>query len=316
MSHNHTKPEACLNCGYEFKDENNYCPSCGQQNHSLHVPFKHLVLEFLEGTIHLDTKIFQTFKYLLFKPGFLSREFNTGKRATYVPPVRIYVFVSFVFFLLVGLLSGHKPEGNGPSSEGKENASKGKESTVVIQFGPSDPEEIQVNSKDSLEVIRGKQKLDSLMSSKKVKNSALGRFITDMVNKRKEVGDKEFSHSIIKNTSYLMFILMPLFAAFVMLFNFRKGHYYYEYLIYSIHFHSFLFILFSIFMGLMALEGSGWFVLAGTLISFIYFMISMKNAFPQKAFSAFWKALTLACVYGITLGVFLLGTLLVSLWLI
>lgn len=305
MSHKHSKPEACLNCGYQFQDENNYCPSCGQQNHSLHVPFRHLVLEFLEGTIHLDTKIFQTFKFLLFKPGYLTREFNTGKRATYVPPVRIYVFVSFIFFLLVGLLSGHK-------SEGKEGTSKDKESTALIQIGSSDSEVVPANNQDSLEILRSKQKLDSLMASKQVKNSALGRFINAQVNKRKEVGEKEFSHSIMKNISYLMFVLMPLFASFVMLFNLRKGHYYYEFLIYSIHFHSFLFILFSCFLGAMAIYESGWFVFACAVISIIYFVISMKNAFPQKTASAVWKALSLAVLYGITLGVFLLGTLIIS----
>ncbi|MCU7490587.1 MAG: DUF3667 domain-containing protein [Bacteroidota bacterium] len=308
MSHNHSKSDVCLNCGYEFKDENNYCPSCGQQNHSLQVPFKHLVLEFLEGTIHLDTKIFQTFKFLLFKPGYLTREFNTGKRAGYVPPVRIYVFVSFIFFLLVGLMSGHK-------SEGKEHTSKDKEGTTIIQIGPSDSDVVPVDSQDSLKALRAKQKLDSLMASKEVKNSALGSFINSQVNKRKEVGEKEFSHSVLKNISYLMFILMPLFASFVMLFNVRKGHYYYEFLIYSIHFHSFLFLLFSCFLGAMAIYDSGWFILAACVISIVYFIISMKNAFPQKTSSVLWKAFSLIGIYGFTLFVCLLVTLIVSVML-
>ncbi|HEX2866924.1 MAG TPA: DUF3667 domain-containing protein [Ignavibacteriales bacterium] len=292
MSHKHSKPEACLNCGYEFKDENNYCPSCGQQNHSLHVPFKHLVLEFLEGTIHLDTKILQTFKFLLFKPGFLTREFNTGKRAAYVPPVRIYIFVSFVFFLLVGLMSGHKSN--------KEHKSAKEDSKSLVQIGPSD------NSEST------QKQVDSILASKQVKNSATNHFVWSLVKKKSEEGDKEFSHSALKNISYLMFFLMPLFAFFVFLFNIGKGHYYYEFLIHSIHLHSFLFILFLIFLIVMTFFSSGWFVLAFFLVSVLYFILSMKNAFPQKIFSALWKSFTIVIIYGIIIVIGLIGTLFIS----
>ncbi|MGE5429849.1 MAG: DUF3667 domain-containing protein [Syntrophomonadaceae bacterium] len=292
MSHNHSKPEACLNCGYQFKDENNYCPSCGQQNHTLNVPFKHLVLEFLEGTIHLDTKIFQTFKFLLFKPGFLTREFNTGKRATYVPPVRIYVFVSFIFFLLAGYNSGHKFEEKG-------NKIKDKKSLALLQIGPSD-----TNDKASI------QKRDSLLASKAVKNSAIAHFALSMSKKSEGT---ELNHIVLKNISYLMFFLMPLFAFFVFLFNSQRGHYYYEFLIYSIHLHSFLFILFIFFVLIMTfLFESGWLVFAAIVISIYYFIVSMKNAFPQKTSQALLKSLSLVVIYGITILAGLVGTAVIS----
>lgn len=302
MSHKHSKSETCLNCGYEFKDENNYCPSCGQQNHSLHVPFKHLVLEFLEGTIHLDTKIVQTFKYLVFKPGYLTREFNTGKRATYVPPVRIYIFVSFVFFLLIGLLAGHNPETKIKLVKGGAEA-KEEESSKLVQIGPSG------------EGKMSQQQLDSLMSSKKVKNSAVSSFIVKQVKKSNEIDPKEYQHTLVKNISYLMFFLMPLFAAYIMLFNLRKGYYYYEFLVYSIHLHSFLFLLFSFFLICLRIYESGYLVLAAFIISVVYFILSMKNAFPQKISSAVLKSVSLVVIYGISLSIFLIGTILVSVML-
>lgn len=79
----------CPNCGYTFEEVNNYCPNCGQENHDLNVPVKHLVWEFLEGTLHYDTKFWVTLKYLLFRPGLLTEKFNTGQRASYVPPIRL-----------------------------------------------------------------------------------------------------------------------------------------------------------------------------------------------------------------------------------
>ena len=64
--------------------------------------------EFLEGVFHFDGKVFSTAKLLLFRPGELTRRFLAGHRVPYVPPIRLYVFISFVFFLLLGTQLGHK----------------------------------------------------------------------------------------------------------------------------------------------------------------------------------------------------------------
>lgn len=304
MSHNESKPESCLNCGYQFKDENNYCPSCGQENHSLQVPLKHLILEFLEGTLHLDTKIVKTFSALLFKPGFLSREFNTGKRAKYVPPVRIYVFVSFIFFLLANLLTGPKPD---EKNQEKVKMAAKDDGTVLIHVGADDPKNLS------------SRQIDSILAANKVKQDGFGKVMMEKSKKlNNEEGKKEFSHNLLKYISYLMFFLMPLFAWFVMLFNIKKDHYYFEYLIYSIHFHSFAFLLMSLFLIVNKFYDPAaiYVLLAVLLISAYYFMVSMKRTFPQKRFSAVWKSLSIIVIYGIAFGLSLLGAVVLSVWLL
>ena len=37
----------------------------------------------------------------MFKPGLLTREFNLGRRVKYSPPLRMYLVISIVFFLIV-----------------------------------------------------------------------------------------------------------------------------------------------------------------------------------------------------------------------
>ena len=49
---------------------------------------------------HLDGKIFQTLDLLLFKPGELTAEFFRGRRARYIPPLRLYLVCSLLFFAL------------------------------------------------------------------------------------------------------------------------------------------------------------------------------------------------------------------------
>lgn len=90
------KEKNCLNCGTEVPER--YCTHCGQENAVPHETFTHLVKHFVADIFHYDSQFLTTLKYLLFKPGFLSREYMAGKRVRYVNPIKLYVFISFVFF--------------------------------------------------------------------------------------------------------------------------------------------------------------------------------------------------------------------------
>lgn len=96
----------CLNCGAIVQGR--YCHVCGQENIEPKESFWHLVTHFAYDVTHFDGKFFSTLRYLLFKPGFLSREYLKGKRASYLHPIRMYVFTSAFFFLV--FFSLHKEE--------------------------------------------------------------------------------------------------------------------------------------------------------------------------------------------------------------
>lgn len=95
------KTEICPNCQTILRPEDNFCPSCGQENHDLKVPIGHLVYEFVESITHFDTKLWNTVKAIFTKPGKITKDFIEGRRARHVHPVRFYIFMSFVFFLLL-----------------------------------------------------------------------------------------------------------------------------------------------------------------------------------------------------------------------
>ncbi len=95
------KLSICPNCQTDLSGGENFCPTCGQPNHDVNVTFGHVVEETLEGVFHFDSKVWLTFKELLFYPGKLTVDFLAGRRARFVPPIRLYVFISLVFFFLV-----------------------------------------------------------------------------------------------------------------------------------------------------------------------------------------------------------------------
>ncbi|HET9057995.1 MAG TPA: DUF3667 domain-containing protein [Chitinophagaceae bacterium] len=99
MSHFKERSEkVCLNCKAELHGR--YCHQCGQENIEPRESFLHLLKHFFYDITHFDSKFFGTIKILLLKPGFLSKEYIAGKRASHLNPVRMYVFTSAFFFLI------------------------------------------------------------------------------------------------------------------------------------------------------------------------------------------------------------------------
>ena len=91
----------CANCHAALAGE--YCGVCGQR----HEPHVHTVAHFageaFESVSHADSRLWRTLWYLLARPGFLTREFFAGRRVRYLPPFRLYLVISVLFFLVVGL---------------------------------------------------------------------------------------------------------------------------------------------------------------------------------------------------------------------
>ncbi len=99
MARNKIKQQVCANCGHYFGQDENFCPKCGQENHTPNQPIKHYLVELVETLLHLDSKFFHTIWVILRYPGLITKEYNENKRARYMPPIRLYVFVSLVFFV-------------------------------------------------------------------------------------------------------------------------------------------------------------------------------------------------------------------------
>ncbi|MBI1267352.1 MAG: DUF3667 domain-containing protein [Cryomorphaceae bacterium] len=95
----------CLNCNHELKSGFAYCPHCGQETKDSAKSVGHFIHHFASDYFTFDSKILKSFLPLLFKPGFLTKEFFAGRRVRYIPPMRMYLFVSIIFFLVLSWLS-------------------------------------------------------------------------------------------------------------------------------------------------------------------------------------------------------------------
>ncbi|HUQ97417.1 MAG TPA: DUF3667 domain-containing protein [Chitinophagaceae bacterium] len=99
MSHQPERKEKdCLNCGTLVQGR--FCHVCGQENIETKESFFSLLKHFIFDILHFDSKFFETLKDLLFRPGYLSKQYVAGKRMSFLNPIRMYLFTSALFFLV------------------------------------------------------------------------------------------------------------------------------------------------------------------------------------------------------------------------
>ncbi len=97
------KDKTCLNCRHVV--ENRFCPNCGQENIETRKTFYQLFVHFFEDLTHYENAFWKTIKNLLLLPSTLTKEYLSGKRLSYLAPVRLYIFISLITFFLISVLS-------------------------------------------------------------------------------------------------------------------------------------------------------------------------------------------------------------------
>ena len=94
---------ACRNCGADAPGT--YCPACGQET-SLTLPSAGRFMREAAGRyVAFDGRMWRTLFALLFRPGFLTREYFAGRRRRYVRPARLVLVLAIVLFAVVRLFA-------------------------------------------------------------------------------------------------------------------------------------------------------------------------------------------------------------------
>jgi hypothetical protein len=202
----------CLNCGAALTGR--YCANCSQAA-DVHVPStRELVHEALEGVTHSDSRLWRTLYLLWFKPGRLTQEFVAGRRAAYLPPFRLYLVLSIIFFLIASMSNTHA-----------NFVRLGDDSTGT----PTDC--ASVNATPFQVILFGR---DWTSRVKRV----CGEIARD--------NGANLLHVGLATMPKAMFIFLPLIALLHMLMYWRPRHRYAEHLLFFLHAHAFFFSLITV----------------------------------------------------------------------
>lgn len=93
----------CLNCSQPLRGDENFCSYCGQKNSTKKLSFSVFINNVFNGFFSYDSRFWTTFIPLLTKPGKVSKDYVQGKRARFVNPFQLYLNVSIIFFLILGI---------------------------------------------------------------------------------------------------------------------------------------------------------------------------------------------------------------------
>jgi hypothetical protein len=240
----------------------------------------------------------------------------------------MYVFISFVFFLLFSYSSSSELDKEHPVQLDQEDIAELKQDHPLINIDSIIGKRTLI-SKDTTIRLLERKLYDSIqnLNKKKKKNNGFsivgdkyeslvaydstqnvlpadkrdGWFMRRLniraveLNKRYENRSdefgKEFGKAFLDNFSKVLFFLLPVFALLLKLFYIRKDYFYSEHLVFSIYYYNFFYLAGSVQLLCGYLEHIPVFGWIRTIIGFwifLYLLVAMKRMYNQS-----WKKTTL-----------------------
>lgn len=280
MSKNSIRQDkTCLNCFYVV--DQRFCPNCGQENIETRKTFLHLFVHFFEDLTHYENAFWKTIGNLILRPASLTKEYLSGKRMSYLAPVRLYIFISFVTFLFVAMLP------------------RGENDIIKVDTSEKHVAEKYQNKKslDSIKkasekfAIMGLTTVAQLDSVQKIKDDKLPKPIYWTLRKMLVVSEKhttdeivdKFKESFMHNLPKVLFIYLPFFALLLWLFQNKKKYYYFDHGIFTLHYFSFLllgYMVASIIRCIFSIGDIDLLKTIGSVIRFICIIYMLYYFFP------------------------------------
>lgn len=217
------KSENCLNCGAKLQGD--YCHECGQKNKDIQLSFFKLLKNFFDEITFFDNKIFTTLKLLIYNPAKLTQSYINGKRMRFVPPFRLYLFLSSIYFIFA-------------VSNMKEGISK-----IKLNENPELAEVMQDSIlQKELELNLALKEKDSLEISKSDWIEKKWKSLTAEFEKDPQLFISEFTTTFSEKLPYLLYLSLPALAFLLWLFYWRKTRsYYVNHFVFSLYLFSSVF---------------------------------------------------------------------------
>lgn len=323
--HGHRRNLRCQNCATPLQGP--YCHRCGQHDFDINQSFGHTFLEALENFFHFDTKLFRNVVTLLFRPGRLTAEFNGGKRASQMPPFRLYVFVSFLFFFLAFL-----GEDSGQHAL-KTSAHPGANAALLVDGKPVDLAEAFTQAGQDLPAeSEEKRAVDEMREAAErfqaehlrqradaaagggAKAAHLSPFREKLQRLMDPEGQQPILHSFLVAIPKILLLCLPLFALYTRILFRKSGRLYLQHLVMALHLHTFFYLWFMVRDGWLFLVGfvsptvAGWLHLGCNLWFLVYPVIMLRHLFANSWPRTLLKSALLTAAHTITLGVAFIAT--------
>ena len=333
----------CLDCGAAL--DGKFCSECGQRAQLRSLSLRTLTHDAFHDLAHLDSRVWRTLRALLLRPGYLTNEFLAGRRTRFLPPFRLYLVLSVIFFVLLSckpseeaiVLDGKElgqdqaSEVDGKSSETAQQATQELRHDIASEVAQATRTKESATNSEADAAARAAAAISQVDLSPD--SNVMGTSDCDFTwatagrawmeprlnricENLKTVSKREFGRALIRNVPKMMFVFLPLLAFVnLLLYAFRRRKYV-EHLLFYTHYHAFAFLLLTLQM--LVLLMLGWFpslsVVASlvTLASVIYLFVAlykaMKQVYRQSTLLTSLKYILVLMTYGLSLLLTFIGT--------
>lgn len=278
---------ACLNCGELLT--NRYCGYCGQPAADVKQTLRGLIKDYGSSAFSIDALVWKTLHCLLFRPGHLTLEYLSGRRAAYIAPLRLYLTWSFLYFLILSFVPA-------------ENVG------VTINYNDDEGNditgELTVAQRDSLlEAID----VNGILYSAGIVDSTTGVDRFSVANDEVVIdGERmeDIQSGVMKHMPRAMFFLVPFSALLIQLFYIRRRLPYLNHLICALGLHTFGYVVLSLAqLVMLVVAGANQNVAQVMLLLIaIYTTLAFRKIYGGSWRKTIGKVVTLSLMYLAILG--------------
>ena len=229
----------CLNCSTPLRGQ--YCGHCGQRSRSRLISLWELIRDAFGDLFELDSRLWQTVVPLLLRPGRLTHDYLQGRRARFMPPFRMYLVMSVIFFV-VAFFDPREEFGLffEPATDAELSASGdagGGQGGVVI-FSNSGEDAVEDDCAiDAADIDELPGFLARRLSEERLRQ-VCEQIIADK--------GKNVTRKVLDSTPAALIVLLPFMAIALKALYPLSRRYYVEHLLFFIHLHAFVFLILTL----------------------------------------------------------------------
>jgi hypothetical protein len=331
----------CLNCGAHLRGQ--YCGSCGQRARSRLISLWELVRDAFGDLFELDSRLWRTLVPLVIRPGRLTYDYLQGRRARYMPPFRMYLVLSLLFFLVAffdpretfGILYEPQTQEDTDDEQRREAAEIADDvpgdlvEEGIIVGAPADADEaeedapdgprVQINGEDAAE-MNCQVDDQSIDGPDWLKRRLTPERLTHICEQVKKDDGRQFWSNFYDNIPIALIVLLPIMAFVLKALYPLSRRYYVEHLLFFVHFHAFLFLILTLQFLIGRLnatlptpEAVGILVIvAASFYVPVYLFVSMRRVYGQGRLLTALKYVVLTVSYLAGITVTMLGAVIIT----
>lgn len=318
------EPRTCLDCGAAVTGK--HCDQCGQSAGVHVLSMREVAGDVTHSLLHLDSRVWRTLKLLIRRPGELTREFIAGRHQRYLPPFRLYLAISILFFALATLLPDSPLDGTGTGDDSASApiAAEGRDKAPATAQAALDELSAEMRRELAEAEIDARETGDAAAAADSCTVDlppAFGVNWNDSLEraclKIRADGGAALAERFAATAPKLMFLFLPLMAAVALLFYWRPRRLYAEHLVLFLHNHAFAFLLILVAQILNAiallsppLVGVVEFVSFLLLLYLFYYIFrSMRVVYGEGRLKTALKFIPLLSIYFLLLGITMMAGL-------